>query len=75
TESRLSTLAFCVSGLGNLLACAASNEDTGLNVDAVANVGWMLEIIGSLMGGRENVATQASDASMTLKTKDKANLS
>lgn len=37
-----------ISAIGNLLACTASNGETGLNDDAVAKLGWMLENLGDL---------------------------
>lgn len=43
------TLANGISGIGNLLACTASNGRTGLNEDAVTSVGWMLESLGDLI--------------------------
>lgn len=48
-EGEISTLAFGISGLGNILACAASNEDSGLSSDAVESIGWMLESVGRLI--------------------------
>ncbi|WP_116830159.1 hypothetical protein [Pseudomonas syringae] len=69
TDDRLLSLALGVSGLGNLLACAASNEEAGLSPGAVANVGWMLESIGSLISGMTDVSTQAADATLALNSK------
>lgn len=43
------TLANGISGLGHLLACTASNGETGLSEDAVTSVGWMLESLGDLI--------------------------
>jgi len=43
------TLANGVSGIGHLLACTASNGDTGLSEDAATKVGWMLESLGDLI--------------------------
>ncbi len=43
------TLAHGISGIGNLLACTASNGDTGLSEDAETDVGWLLESLGTLI--------------------------
>ncbi|AVB13419.1 MULTISPECIES: hypothetical protein [Pseudomonas syringae group] len=62
TDDQLLTLAHGVSGIGNLLACAASNEESGLSPDAVINVGWMLESLGALISNVAGVSAHAADA-------------
>ncbi|WP_312600832.1 hypothetical protein [Pseudomonas luteola] len=47
--SQVATLALGISGIGNLLACTASNDETGLSESAVTDVGWMLESLGKLI--------------------------
>lgn len=47
--SQVATLALGISGIGNLLACTASNGETGLSESAVTDVGWMLESLGQLI--------------------------
>ena len=42
-------LAHGISGIGNLLACTASNGETGLSEDAATDVGWLLESLGTLI--------------------------
>jgi len=42
-------LANGISGIGNLLACTASNGETGLSEEAVTDVGWLLESLGTLI--------------------------
>lgn len=51
TERYIAALAFGVAGIGDLLACTASNKETGLSEDAVTNVGWLLNALGDLIGG------------------------
>lgn len=46
----VTTLAFGIAGVGNLLACTASNTETGLSEDAVTHVGWLLDALGDLIG-------------------------
>ncbi|MGO3029127.1 hypothetical protein [Pseudomonas helleri] len=46
----IGALAHGISGIGNLLACTASNSESGLNEGAVADVGWLLESLGGLIG-------------------------
>jgi hypothetical protein len=43
------TLAHGISGIGNLLACTASNGETGLCEEAATDVGWLLEGLGNLI--------------------------
>lgn len=45
----VTTLAHGISGIGNLLACTASNGETGLSDEAVTDVGWLLESLGTLI--------------------------
>lgn len=49
SADNIHTLAHGVSAIGNLLAGAASNTDTGLNVDAVSNIGYLLGSLGGLI--------------------------
>lgn len=49
SANNIHTLAHGVSAIGNLLAGAASNTDTGLNLDAVSNIGYLLGSIGGLI--------------------------
>jgi hypothetical protein len=37
-----------IAAIGNILACAALNKDTGLNMDVVADLGWLIETLGNL---------------------------
>ncbi|WP_346397561.1 hypothetical protein [Pseudomonas syringae] len=69
TDDRLLTLAHGVSGIGNLLACAASNEESGLSPDAVINVGWMLESLGALISNVTEVSAHAADAALKRQAK------
>lgn len=48
-DGETTTLAMGISGLGNLMACAANNKDSGLSEDAVESVGWMLDSLGRLL--------------------------
>lgn len=50
TSRYIATLAFGIAGVGNLLACTASSDDSGLDNDAVTHVGWLLESLGDLIG-------------------------
>lgn len=50
SEHYIGKLAYGISGIGNLLACTASNGETGLDEGAVTNVGWLLESLGDLIG-------------------------
>jgi hypothetical protein len=71
SDNYMHNLAHGISGIGNLLACAASNEDAGLNVKAVANVGWMLESLGGLVSSLSDTTAHASSQIEKLKAKTK----
>ena len=66
-------LAQGVSGVGNLLACTARNNETGLDKDAVANVGWMIECLGGLISNLIDVVDEteylASESKASAKRK------
>lgn len=49
SSNYLSVIGHGVSGIGNLLACTASNSETGLSTTAVTDIGWMLESLGHLI--------------------------
>lgn len=69
TDGQLSALTHGVSGIGNLLACAALNEEVGLSPDAVAGVGWMLESLGELISNVAEVSAHATDATLRRQAK------
>lgn len=37
-----------IAGIGHLLACTASNGETGLSDSAATDIGWLLETLGEL---------------------------
>lgn len=47
-ETNNMTLSHGISAIGNVLAVAALNEEAGLNLDVVADLGWLLESLGKL---------------------------
>ncbi len=56
----VSTLAHGISGIGHLLACTASNGDTGLSTEVVTDIGWMLESLGELISNLSETKTAAA---------------
>lgn len=50
-EDNNMTLCHGVAAIGNLLAVAALNEDAGLNINAIADIGWLLASLGKLSAG------------------------
>lgn len=52
----IAQLAIGVSGIGNLLACTASNGVTGLSDEAATDVGWMLKAVGDLINRLNDIA-------------------
>jgi hypothetical protein len=60
-ETNNMTLCHGISAIGNVLAVAALNEEAGLNLDVVADLGWLLESLGKLSASitdRDNGARQ-----------------
>jgi len=47
-ECHGTNICFGIAAIGTLLAGAALNEERGLNPDAVADLGWLLESLGKL---------------------------
>lgn len=47
-ECHSMNLSHGIAAIGNILACAALNTDTGLNMDVVADLGWLIETLGNL---------------------------
>ncbi|MNF92073.1 hypothetical protein D3C84_747060 [compost metagenome] len=56
----VATLAFGISGIGNLLACTASTGESGLSEDAVTSAGWLLENLGALIGNLSDMESAAT---------------
>jgi len=69
-DEYIRTLANGVSGIGHLLACTASNGDTGLCEDAVTNVGWMLESLGELISKLSDTGSGINYRLDTIKRED-----
>lgn len=59
SEGNLQSLALGVSAIGNLLACTASNTETGLSVRAVTDIGFLLESLGDLLSNLIDVEDNA----------------
>lgn len=60
SSNYVSVLAHGISGIGNLLACTASNDDTGLSATAVTDIGWMLESLGTLISNLSDTGAAAA---------------
>ncbi|SFU07922.1 hypothetical protein [Pseudomonas marincola] len=63
-ESQNMTLCQGVAAIGTVLAVAAQNEDAGLSMAAVADLGWLLESLGKLSAAitdQGNAARSYSD--------------
>lgn len=50
------TLGYGIAAIGNLLACTASNGETGLNDKTAADIGWLLESLGALSAQLANTS-------------------
>lgn len=54
-------IGFGIAAIGNLLACTASNDETGLCKDAATNIGWLLQSLGTLSAKLADNATAIND--------------
>jgi|GEM_PF-483863 len=61
------TLSYGIAAIGNLLACTASNGDTGLNDQTATDIGWLLESLGELSARLASTANAVSDHRRTPK--------
>lgn len=52
----IAQLAMGISGVGDLLACTATNGVTGLSSDAAAKVSWMMTVMGDLIVSLGDIA-------------------
>lgn len=60
-ESFADTLTYGMSAIGYLLACTASNGDTGLDPDEAAATGWLLSYLANLVTELNNKKGHAAD--------------
>lgn len=60
-DSYLHSIAQGISGIGNLLACTASNGVSGLDPEAVTKIGWMLDVLGGLISNLSDLAAEADN--------------
>ena len=61
SSNYLSVIGHGISGIGNLLACTASNSEAGLSANAVTDIGWMLESLGLLISNLSDTGTAAEN--------------
>lgn len=66
-DQYIMTLAHGISGIGNLLACTASNSETGLCDEAATDVGWLLHSLGGLISNLADTGEAAKHRHSTLK--------
>ena len=59
------TLGYGIAAIGNLLACTASNGETGLNDQTATDIGWLLESLGELSARLASTATAVSNLRRT----------
>lgn len=50
-------IGFEIAAIGNLLACTAANDETGLCKEAATNIGWLLQLLGTLSAKLADNAT------------------
>jgi len=54
------TISHGIAAIGAILASAAMNEDAGLNTEAVADLGWLLQSLGKLSSSVDGIKTKAN---------------
>lgn len=62
------TLGYGIAAIGNLLACTASNGETGLSDRTAADIGWLLESLGGLSAQLANTGNAITDRRRTAPT-------
>jgi hypothetical protein len=60
-ETQAVSIGFGIAAIGNLLACTASNDETGLCKDAVTDIGWLLQSLGTLSAKLSDSRNAISD--------------
>lgn len=63
-DGYLHSIAHGISGIGNLLACTASNGLSGLDPEAVTKIGWMLDALGGLISNLSDVTAEADNLTL-----------
>jgi len=61
------TLGFGIAAIGNLLACTASNGQTGLSDQTATDIGWLLESLGELSARLADTGNAVSNRRRTPK--------
>lgn len=61
------TLGYGIAAIGNLLACTASNSETGLSSRTAADIGWLLESLRALSAQLTTSSTAITDRRRTVK--------
>lgn len=61
------TLGLGIAAIGNLLACTASNSETGLSSDTATDIGWLLESLGDLSARLADTGNAVTDRRRTHK--------
>lgn len=53
----VANLGFGIAAIGHLLACTASNGETGLSDRVATDIGWLLETLGTLSANLADTGT------------------
>lgn len=63
-------IGFGIAAIGNLLAGYATNEDHGIDPDAMTDLGWLLETLGKLSAKLADTGNGIRDRRNALKRED-----
>jgi len=66
-DNQSATIGFGIAAIGNLLAGAALNEELGLDSGSVADLGWLLQSLGTLSANLTDTGNVISEQRKRLK--------
>ena len=69
-DSYGTTLGYGIAAIGTLLAGYATNEDHGIDPDAMTDLGWLLQTLGELSGSLANTGNTINDRRQAIKRED-----
>jgi len=70
TESYGMTIGFGIAAIGSMLAGYATNEDHGIDPDAMTDLGWLLQALGELSARLNDTGNSIRDRRQAIKTED-----
>ena len=69
-DSYGTTLGYGIAAIGSLLAGYATNEDHGIDPDAMTDLGWLLQTLGELSARLNDTGNVIRDRRNTIQRED-----